>query len=414
MRDLIPVLDAWAADGRRAALCTVVAVHGRAPLPLGASLVVAEDGATAGAVSGGCVEREVVDVAQQVLRGAVPRRLRFAPGADGLTATGLPCGGGIDVWVQAWGTGPLAEEQEAFAAQVRAGEDADLPFRRRVPRGRVRRCARRALGRRGHGRWAVHAHGAGARPADPRRRRPGGRRPRHARADDRPAAPHHRSAPGDRRPRADARRQRAAARLAGCGARRPRPARGARRRDRPQPPARDRRRCAACRPRRWRRRLHRRARLAGRPRGPPGAPAGARRRGAGARPNRRSGRPRSGGWAPGEVALSIAAELVAVRHGRAGARLAHGDEAIHRSPTDTDMGHAGARPTPAAVATAATEQGRSSAAPPASVSRSPAWCSLPAPGGASVARRPPPTGTARRSSPVPCARPRAGCPPGAT
>ncbi|MBO9532918.1 MAG: XdhC family protein [Solirubrobacteraceae bacterium] len=128
MRDLIPVLDAWTADGRRAALCTVVAVHGRAPLPLGASLIVAEDGATAGAISGGCVERDVTEVAQQVLRGAVPRRLRFAPGHDGLTGTGLPCGGGIDVWVQQWGAGPLADRQEAFAELVRAGEGANFTF----------------------------------------------------------------------------------------------------------------------------------------------------------------------------------------------------------------------------------------------------------------------------------------------
>lgn len=128
MRDLIPILDAWAADGRRTALCTVVAIHGRAPLPLGASLIVAEDGATAGAVSGGCVERQVIEVAQAVLRGAPARRLRFAPTGDELTDAALPCGGGIDVWVQPWGRGTLAAEQAAFAELVRAGEAARLRF----------------------------------------------------------------------------------------------------------------------------------------------------------------------------------------------------------------------------------------------------------------------------------------------
>ncbi len=128
MRDLIPILDAWTADGLRAALCTVVSIHDRAPLPLGASLIVAEDGATAGAVSGGCVERQVIEVAQAVLRGAPARRLRFAPTGDELTDAALPCGGGIDVWVQAWGAGPLAGEQEAFVEAAREGLAARLRF----------------------------------------------------------------------------------------------------------------------------------------------------------------------------------------------------------------------------------------------------------------------------------------------
>ncbi|MFT4036222.1 MAG: XdhC family protein, partial [Patulibacter sp.] len=140
LRELVAVLDGWAADGRVAALCTIVAVHGRAPLPLGASLAVAADGATAGAISGGCVEREVIDTAQQVLRGAAPRRLRFAAGSDPLTDAGLPCGGGIDVWVQRWlaadGAGAqgaeqrsaAAREQEIFAAAVRSGDAATWRF----------------------------------------------------------------------------------------------------------------------------------------------------------------------------------------------------------------------------------------------------------------------------------------------
>ena len=102
MRDLIAILAEWSARGQRSALCTVVAVHGRAPLPVGSSLIVAEDGGTAGAVSGGCVEQEVIRVAQQVMRFAPAQLLRFAPGADGLGGIGLPCGGGIDVWVQPW------------------------------------------------------------------------------------------------------------------------------------------------------------------------------------------------------------------------------------------------------------------------------------------------------------------------
>jgi xanthine dehydrogenase accessory factor len=143
MRELIPQLTRWQARGQRCALATVVAVHGRAPLPVGATLIVAEDGSTAGAVSGGCVEREVARVAGDVLRGAEPRRLTFAPGAgDDLGGIGLPCGGGIDVWVQPWVAGDrdesgrfadagvgresLGDAQARFAAGVLAGTHARL------------------------------------------------------------------------------------------------------------------------------------------------------------------------------------------------------------------------------------------------------------------------------------------------
>ncbi|MDO9357253.1 MAG: XdhC family protein, partial [Solirubrobacteraceae bacterium] len=134
------------------ALATVVEVHGRAPLPAGSCLAVAADGRTAGAVSGGCVEAEVVRAAQEVLAGGPARRLRFAPGGDELTGSALPCGGGIDVWVQRWSgedapgregsadradpagdpvSGPAREaiEQAAFSAAVRAERDAVLPIR---------------------------------------------------------------------------------------------------------------------------------------------------------------------------------------------------------------------------------------------------------------------------------------------
>lgn len=128
MRTLLPILHGWATEGQRTALCTVVAVHGRAPLPVGSSLAVSEDGRSAGAVSGGCVERRVIEVAQAVLRGAPARRLRFAPGGDPLGGSALPCGGGIDVWVQPWAAPGADEDTDAFAADVVRGADAAFGF----------------------------------------------------------------------------------------------------------------------------------------------------------------------------------------------------------------------------------------------------------------------------------------------
>ena len=123
LRDVVFELDRWTAEGRRAAIATVVQVHGSAPSPVGTLMAVRDDGLTAGAVSGGCVETRVVDAAVAVAAGADPRRLRFAPHADPLLDTGLPCGGGIDVLVEAWA--PSAA-QRAFAAAVLRGDAAEL------------------------------------------------------------------------------------------------------------------------------------------------------------------------------------------------------------------------------------------------------------------------------------------------
>lgn len=123
LRDVVTELTRWTADGRRAAIATVVQVHGSAPLPPGTVMAVRDDGATAGAVSGGCVEARVVEVARAVAGGGASRRLRFAPNADPVLDTALPCGGGIDVLVESWAP---STAQAAFARAVLDGEAAAL------------------------------------------------------------------------------------------------------------------------------------------------------------------------------------------------------------------------------------------------------------------------------------------------
>jgi xanthine dehydrogenase accessory factor len=99
MKDVIADLDAW--EGRRVALATVVDVKRSAPRPPGAKMAISDAGEVSGAVSGGCVEGSVVQVAEEVLEGAPPRLVRYGIEDDEAWSVGLPCGGEIAVWVQA-------------------------------------------------------------------------------------------------------------------------------------------------------------------------------------------------------------------------------------------------------------------------------------------------------------------------
>jgi xanthine dehydrogenase accessory factor len=90
----------WRELGRRVAVATVVATRRSAPRPVGSKLVVSESGELAGSVSGGCVETDVVLAAQEVLAGGEPRLLTYGITDEMAFGIGLPCGGEIDVFVE--------------------------------------------------------------------------------------------------------------------------------------------------------------------------------------------------------------------------------------------------------------------------------------------------------------------------
>ena len=100
MNDVIEDVEAWVESGRGVALATVVAVKRSAPRPPGSKMAVNDRGEVSGAVSGGCVEGAVVDVAEEVLRGREPQLLHFGIADSDAWDVGLPCGGEIDVWVE--------------------------------------------------------------------------------------------------------------------------------------------------------------------------------------------------------------------------------------------------------------------------------------------------------------------------
>jgi xanthine dehydrogenase accessory factor len=100
MKDVVDDVKAWTARGDRVALATVVGVRRSAPRPPGAKMAVNEHGEVSGAVSGGCVEGAVVEVASEVLKGDGPRLLHFGIADSEAWDVGLPCGGEIDVYVE--------------------------------------------------------------------------------------------------------------------------------------------------------------------------------------------------------------------------------------------------------------------------------------------------------------------------
>ena len=126
MREILPELERWRARGDRVALARVVATRRSAPRPVGSKLIVSETGELAGSVSGGCVESEVVEAAREVLAGGRPRLLTYGISDDMAISVGLPCGGEIDVWVDEPDAELLGRLAEVAREERRAVNFVDL------------------------------------------------------------------------------------------------------------------------------------------------------------------------------------------------------------------------------------------------------------------------------------------------
>ena len=86
--------------GAPMALATVIFTWGSAPRPRGSHMIIHQDGRFEGSISGGCVESDILQRAEEVIAGR-PGHLACYGVADGdAWAVGLPCGGEIRVLVQ--------------------------------------------------------------------------------------------------------------------------------------------------------------------------------------------------------------------------------------------------------------------------------------------------------------------------
>jgi xanthine dehydrogenase accessory factor len=101
VREIARELERWRDRGDgHFALATVRATRRSAPRPVGSQLAVSEQGELAGSVSGGCVEGEVAVVAREVLGGGESRLLTYGISDEQAGSVGLPCGGEIDVSIE--------------------------------------------------------------------------------------------------------------------------------------------------------------------------------------------------------------------------------------------------------------------------------------------------------------------------
>jgi xanthine dehydrogenase accessory factor len=115
----------WIEAGRRVLLVTVVRTWGSSPRPEGAMLAVRDDGHVVGSVSGGCIEDDIVGrVRREGMTATACEAVTYGVSADEARRFGLPCGGTLQLVLE-----PLTRES-GILALLREIEAGHLVMRR--------------------------------------------------------------------------------------------------------------------------------------------------------------------------------------------------------------------------------------------------------------------------------------------
>ncbi|RRR97457.1 XdhC family protein [Glycomyces terrestris] len=120
MNTIAAALRAWMREGRPFALASLIGATGSSPRPLGTALAVDDQGTAVGGVSGGCVEAAVYLKCQEVLETGIPAVESFGYSDDDAVAVGLTCGGTMDVLIVR-----VAPDDTAIAATLDAILDGE-------------------------------------------------------------------------------------------------------------------------------------------------------------------------------------------------------------------------------------------------------------------------------------------------
>ena len=120
MREVLSDLMRWWSAGETVGVGTVVGTWRSAPRQAGASMLVGPGGEAVGSVSGGCVEGAVYELGQEVVASGTPVLQRYGVSDDDAFAVGLTCGGILDVFVEKVSRDTFPELGEV-AADIDAG-----------------------------------------------------------------------------------------------------------------------------------------------------------------------------------------------------------------------------------------------------------------------------------------------------
>jgi xanthine dehydrogenase accessory factor len=108
-------VKSWLSAGDPVAVATVISTWGSAPRPAGSRMAISQSGKIAGSVSGGCLEGEVFEQAQEILNGKPARLFHYGVSDDLAWTVGLSCGGEVDVLIE-----PLAPAHRELIAALEA------------------------------------------------------------------------------------------------------------------------------------------------------------------------------------------------------------------------------------------------------------------------------------------------------
>ena len=129
----------WFVQGRKVWLVTVIETWGSAPRPPGALLCLRDDGQVAGSVSGGCVEDDLIDRLRHGERVAMPSLIAYGVTKEEAARFGLPCGGNLRLvqeplksvaWIDEVLTRTARHELVARSLDLATGEVRIEPARR--------------------------------------------------------------------------------------------------------------------------------------------------------------------------------------------------------------------------------------------------------------------------------------------
>jgi xanthine dehydrogenase accessory factor len=99
-REVFAAVSAALERGQAAALVTIVAAKGSTPQRVGAKMLVFADGRTVGTIGGGCYENDAFWKAREAITNRKPLLLHYELSDDFAQETGLICGGQMDVYIE--------------------------------------------------------------------------------------------------------------------------------------------------------------------------------------------------------------------------------------------------------------------------------------------------------------------------